>query len=75
MMFLYGNQTTVKNNNNVKRTHDVFITESNNSENYIIITKKTRCFYKGIKQQWKLNNNMKKKRHNVFIRESNNSEN
>ena len=26
-------------NNNNKRTHDVFIRESNNNENYIIITK------------------------------------
>ena len=48
--------------------------ESNNSENKIIIQKKTRCFYMGIKQQWKLNNN-NKRTHDVFIRESNNNEN
>ena len=45
--------------------------ESNNSEYYIIITKDTRCFHKGFKQQWKLNNNGKRT-HDVFITESNN---
>ena len=64
----------MKSNNNNKRTHDVFIRESNNSENKIKISKEDTMFLYGNQRQWKLNNN-KKGTHDVFMGESNNSEN